>query len=78
MRDLNIVSLFAVFVAKPIWQHAKKEKKHTEKKRTKQKHNNMVKKYNTLASKKKSKNTSSEVRVQASKKLKKQGFGRCT
>lgn len=38
---LNIVSLFAVFEAKPIWQHARKNIKKKEEK--KQKKNNMVK-----------------------------------
>lgn len=68
---LNIVSLFAVFEAKPIWQHARKNIQREKKQKTQ--HGKIY----TLASKKKV-NTSSEVRVQASKKLKKQGFGRCT
>lgn len=46
---LNIVSLFAVFEAKPIWQHARKNIKKRGKKNKKKQHGKIY----TLASKKK-------------------------
>lgn len=62
----------AVVLAKPILAAQKGKKKEKKKEKTK-KETNIIK--YTSASKV---NTRSKVRVQASEKLKRQGFGRCT